>query len=429
MVNNDFEIEADELFSVRLSNATNAIITDSTANVTIIDDDTGPALPMLSVSDVSVIEGSYARFILSLSEPATQTVSFFINTVDGSASASTDYSARSGSRSFAPGEDEKTIWIATSDDADVEADETFTLELSAVTNANVSDGTGIGTIINDDVTSGLPSLSIADIIAAEGSTAKIVITLSQAYTQNVSFQIDTVDQSASANLDYSPKSGNRVIAAGETEKTIWIPIAQDSDIEGSETFTLELSNANKAVIADGSGLITIADDDSGTSSVILNVTDTADSEGRFARFIISLSEPATQAVSFMFNTVAGTAEEGSDYTANSGMRTFNPGDVEKSIWVATVDDTLAEADETFTLQISSVSGATLGDGNGNATIINNDTATGVPNLSIADATVLEGSLARCVLTLSAASSQDIRFRIASRDLTATANHGLHTEKR
>ena len=322
---------------------------------------------------------------------------------------------------FAAGEVEKTIWVLTSDDTQPEADETFSLELSNVSNAVLGDAVGVATIIDNDSSGALPELSIADMIVNEGSVARVIISLSQPSSNDVSFQILTNDQSATAGLDYSAKSGTRVIAAGENEKTIWIPTAQDTEVEGSETFTLELSNANNAVIIDGNGLITIADDDSSGALPTLNIADSVTTEGRFVRFDLSLTAPAAQAVSFMFNTISGSATEGIDYIQNSGTRTINAGETEKSIWVETIDDTQAEADETFTVEISSVSGATLGDRMATATIINNDMPAGAPNLSIADVTVVEGSLARCILTLSQAFNQDIQFSISTIDGTATAN--------
>ena len=417
---NDNEIETTESFRVVLSNAINARITDGNGSVTIMDDDTGTMLPILSIADASAVEGKYARFALSLSEPALQAVSFSINTVDGTATGTSDYRPASGSRSIAAGDVGKTIWILTSDDADLEADETFTLELSNVDNAALGDGIGLGIIVNNDVGVDLPSLGIADTMVVEGKTAKIFITLSQPAPADVIFRIDTVDQTANGNSDFSHVSGNRVIAAGETQKTIWIPIAQDTEVEGSETFILQLSNVRNAVLNDASGLITIVDDDMGQSLPTLSVASTSIFEGRNARFVLSLSEPATAPVSFMFTTVDGSASAGTDYVSNSGVRRFNVGESEKSIWAFTVDDSQFEPNETFTLQISNISNALLGGGVAQATIINNDTAAGAPNLSIADATVVEGSIARCILTLSAPSNQDVIVGLASSDQTATA---------
>ena len=311
--------------------------------------------------------------------------------------------------------------MPTVDDIDPEADETFTLEISDVVNAVPGDGIGLGTILDNDPVTGLPELSIADTIVDEGSTARVMITLSQPFAQDVSFQILTVDESATANSDYSPKNGNRIIAAGNTETIIWIPIAEDTDVEGDETFRLEISNAVNAIITDPDGQITISDNDTGTGLPLLSITATSDFEGRFARFNLSLSEPSAQPVSFMFATVPGSAEDPADYIGNSGMRSFNPGEVEKTIWITTVDDLLVEADENFSMQISNVTNATAANSSATATIVNNDTAAGDPELIIADTSVVEGTLARVIVTLSQAASRDVVFTLTTVDQTATAN--------
>ena len=88
-----------------------------------------------------------------------------------------------------------------------------------------------------------------------------------------------------------------------------------------------------------------------------------------------------------YRTVAGTAEEGVDYTAATGTLTFLAGSRREVIEVATIEDELAESDEGFTVELSSPSGAVLGDGAGVGTIVDDEAA---PEVSIGDARVDEG---------------------------------------
>src|SRR5262245_7717327 len=108
----------------------------------------------LAVSDVSVVEGDHgtvnAVFMVTLSEPATGTVTVNYGTADGTAQASRDYEAAAGTLTFAPGETSKTITIAVQGDKQVEASETFFVNLSGAVNADIGDGQGLGTILNDD---------------------------------------------------------------------------------------------------------------------------------------------------------------------------------------------------------------------------------------------------------------------------------------
>jgi large repetitive protein len=99
------------------------------------------------------------------------------NTADGTAAAGADYTAVSnGTVTFAAGESSKNVAIATLGDARNEADETFTVALSAPTNgAQVSGtaGTGTGTIVDDDP---VPTLSVADATVTEGNTTDATLT-------------------------------------------------------------------------------------------------------------------------------------------------------------------------------------------------------------------------------------------------------------
>src|SRR5262249_18848687 len=108
----------------------------------------------LAISDAAVYEGGRgtvnAAFTVTLSEPATGTVTVNYSTADGTARASHDYEAASGTLTFAPGETSKTITIAVKGDSNVEASETFFVNLSGAVNADIGDGQGLGTIFNDD---------------------------------------------------------------------------------------------------------------------------------------------------------------------------------------------------------------------------------------------------------------------------------------
>ena len=108
----------------------------------------------LAISDVSVVEGDQgtvnAVFTVTLSEPAAGTVTVSYGTADGTAQASRDFEAAAGTLTFAPGETSKPITIAVKGDQQAEANETFFVNLSGAVNADIGDGQGVGTILNDD---------------------------------------------------------------------------------------------------------------------------------------------------------------------------------------------------------------------------------------------------------------------------------------
>jgi hypothetical protein len=137
-------------------------------------------------------------------------------------------------------------------------------------NASIADGTGLGTIVNDDFL-GNGSLSIADVTVTEGNSgntpADFVVTLSPVQAVPVSVDFTTVDGSATAaNQDYVPLSGTLFFGPGETSQVISVSVIGDLKFESDEDFTVVLSNPVNATIADDTGLGTILNDDTPMSS-------------------------------------------------------------------------------------------------------------------------------------------------------------------
>lgn len=134
--------------------------------------------------------------------------------------------------------------------------------------------TGAATLVGSIGGSGLirglaaaipPAISINDVSLAEGNDgstdAVFTVTLSHAGIVPITVDFATADDTAGADSDYAAANGTLTFAPGETSKTISVAIAGDSDFEGEEAFTLNLSNAARGVIADGQGVGTITNDD------------------------------------------------------------------------------------------------------------------------------------------------------------------------
>ena len=110
---------------------------------------------------------------------------------------------------------------------------------------------------------GPPALNVADARAVEGEDASLdfVVTLSRAASGTVSVDYATADGSATAGEDYTATSGTLTFNAGETTKTVSVPLLDDVVNDGGETFTLTLSNPSGAWIEDGEATGTIENDD------------------------------------------------------------------------------------------------------------------------------------------------------------------------
>jgi len=111
--------------------------------------------PALSIAGASVQEGNSGTtslsFAVKLSVKSKKVVSVHYATADGTATASSDYTAASGTVKFRPGQKVKAISVSVTGDTEVEQDETFTVQLSNPRNARIAHGSAAGAIANDDV--------------------------------------------------------------------------------------------------------------------------------------------------------------------------------------------------------------------------------------------------------------------------------------
>src|SRR5581483_5828907 len=109
-------------------------------------------------------------------------------------------------------------------------------------------------------------------------------------------------------------------------------------------------------------------------------------------FTVTLSAASTQAITVAYTTGNDTATAGSDYQTTSGTLTFAPGETSKPITVPVIGDRLGEPNETFLVSLSSPTNATIGDGYGMGTIVDNE-----PRISISDVTKAEGKKGQTTL--------------------------------
>jgi hypothetical protein len=224
-----------------------------------------PPPPAASVDDVTVDESAgTATFTVKLSHavsgPCPDPVSVKFATANGSATAPADYGASSGTLTFAPGEDAKTITVPIVDDTISEDDENFFVDLSDPLGATIADGRGVGTIVDNDA-----RISINDVTVTEGNAgttpATFKVTLSHSSSKTITVHYVTADGTATAPGDYGATSGTVTFAPGDTSEDVVVQVRGDTIDEPNETFTVNLSQPQNAGIADGTGVGTIIDDD------------------------------------------------------------------------------------------------------------------------------------------------------------------------
>lgn len=159
-IHGDTVIEADELFVIRLSNATgNAVLSYDPLLPPQVEISTDEPFAMVSIADVGQREGdngtSEMLFTVTIDAVAGDPVTMNYVTVDDSALQGEDYVAASGSVSIPAGQTQATIAVSVNGDTDNEYDEAFIVQLSNVTqNAEFADDNARGLIVNDDNSGG-----------------------------------------------------------------------------------------------------------------------------------------------------------------------------------------------------------------------------------------------------------------------------------
>lgn len=146
--------ELDETVNITLSAPVNAVIGDAQGTGTIVDND---PLPIITIDSVSAIEGSTSGgtllFTVRLSAVSGRTIAADYATRPGTAAADIDYLPVAGSVVFTPGQTQQTIAVPVIADRLAEGNEELYVDLSNVVNATVGVARGIGTIVDDDITS------------------------------------------------------------------------------------------------------------------------------------------------------------------------------------------------------------------------------------------------------------------------------------
>ncbi len=219
----------------------------------------------LNVSDATVVESDKGitkmAFTVSLSAPSNQVVRVKYATGDGTAVKPGDYTKKSGTVSIPKGQTAKVVNVNVKGDLLGELDETLTFTLSDPHNAIVQDGSGLGTIEDNDP----PGISIgnAQVVERDGGTQQIsfTVTLSKPAEQAVKVAFQTKDGTAVAPGDYTAKSGNVNIAKNKTSATVKVTVKGDHLVESDESFVVQLSNPQGATLVDAIGVGTIVDND------------------------------------------------------------------------------------------------------------------------------------------------------------------------
>lgn len=345
----------------------------------------------VQISDATVTESNggtvQAVFTIKLSETSSKPVTVIAQSASNGgspeATVGSDYLAFPATKiTFNPGQTSKTVSVSVLGDKLDEADEKFAVNLSDAVNAVIPDGTGIGTIVDNDDP---PTISVSATNVTEGNsgdtaTMTFTLKLSDPSPRNISVQYQTANSTtfpATSGTDYTAVPLTTVIfQAGETTKTVTVTTKGDVLDENNERVRLNLLNPVNAAIGTISEGI-IVDDDATPS---LSINDLSVNEGnsgtKLMLFTVTLSAVSGRTVTV--NTQSGnggspSAMPDTDYAALAlTVLTFTPGQTTKQVSVVINGDTGGEANEKFGVILSGAANATIADNSGIGTILNDD---------------------------------------------------------
>ena len=368
-------------------------------------------------------EGNVVPFTARLSRPVGQAVNFSYRTKDGTATSASNYTAvTNGTGTIAAGATSETFHIST---GQVSSDSAFEVELTGITGGGAvlgSSAAATGTIVD------LGSSPLIEVFldqpldqsntkaekTAEGQTVTARFRLSEplaaaAGQVAVGYRI-TGGTATAADYQASQASGTITFdgAQRDQQKTFEIQLREDFTDEPDETLTIKLDplpgSAASYLKWGGQTKATITIED--TDETVAAIADaTGEEADGYLAFPVSLSSVADQDVTLTYSTSNGTTEAGHDYTRQTDATvTIAAYTRTATILVPTLDDGLAEPDETLTVQLTGIQGldtshqpVRLGrQATAVGTIQDDDT----PQVTISDTRVTEGDTATFTARLS-----------------------------
>ena len=360
----DEVVEDDETFTVSLtvSDAPSGVTVGDPAAGTITDDDGGAVdgSATVTIANASAAEGEALTFTATLNRAVQGGLIVTPSFTDGTAAKGEDYTENTAALTFAGTAGEtQTFTVETIEDEESEDDETFTVSLAvseAPSGVTVGDP-ATGTIEDDDGAAGSSTaVTISNASATEGDSMTFTVKLNRAVEGGLTVTPGFSDVTATANRDYTPNTAALRFAGTLGERqTFRVLTIEDSVVEDDETFrvSLSLSEAPSELTVGGPATGTIEDDDGAVgASAAVTISNASATEGDSMTFTVTLHRAVPGGVTVTPRYTDVTAAADSDYTPNTAALRFTGtlGE-QRTITVETIEDAVAEGNETFTVSL------------------------------------------------------------------------------
>jgi hypothetical protein len=241
------QYEVNETFRVNLGGATNANIATSQGTGTILNDDTPPSLTISNPTATETNSGSTTMtFVVSLSAVSGASTMVNFATADGTATAGSDYTARTGTLTIPAAALSRNIAITRFGDTVPEANETLFVDLSGPTNATIVQSRGTGTIIDNDGTVTVTSPNTA-VTWSVDSTRLITWTTSSNLTAGATFRVELSRDGGTTYELIAPSVPNSTATSGTYNWTVTGPATTQGRVRVTWTVNgrvTDISNSN-----------------------------------------------------------------------------------------------------------------------------------------------------------------------------------------
>ena len=301
---------------------------------------------------------------LQLATAWTETISGSVQARSGTAIAGVDVSNAAVAFTLPAGMTTVTVSLPLLDDTEVEGDETFRVRIQA------EDANGVAVPVGSDAV--VTITDVENVVRVQAEIVSVGGVMQNSEATGVSVQVQVAEPaaaaitgslrvilaSASASIaDFV--SNNGVIAdipfsipAGNRSQTIMVPLTNDRLFEGNENFRLRFVNLAAGVVAADDLVVTIRDDE----VTALTVADVSVTEGDTFTVVITATPAPAEQVTGMVTLTAGSGVNGAmpttDYTVPANLAfTIPVGQSSARVMISTVEDTVAEGNETFSFTI------------------------------------------------------------------------------
>ena len=285
----------------------------------------------------------YIYFNIDRTGSTDAAVSFDYVFYPGTAETGEDFRTGGGSESWTAGQTNRRFGVKIYGDDFWEGDEEFYVDLENVVGACVDAGRAVGSIRENE---SVPQLWIGPGEVLEGDEDieyQVQLHLRPIAEPAVTFDYLLAGSSATGGEDFTADSGSFSFPSMTDTASFPVTIIGDDELEGYEQLSLGVTNLQNATLPYGDTLSILDDEQPRITITGFSVTET-DGDRFTADYTLNLSHASHAPVTVRYATTSVTAREGTDFADSAGTASFAPGEVETTVPITIIPDTIDEAD-------------------------------------------------------------------------------------